>query len=373
MEGLTPVFKEQDMYYCSTPVPPINDHKSAVFEFTQAQKDGYGQSMIHPSIVYVPNGWNGHKYWMAATPYPKSIGVFENACIYYADENEDGTPPRIFTPISGVANGEYTVINNPVVKVSTAGAINSDPDLLFDAETNLMYLVTRDNVSAGNTYAAYIQVSADGNSWTTRGNRIIDASIRGGGGQPSWVKDGSIFKFFYNSGSVLQKNKRTGAGYQSISVIEGISINEMSTYEFKRQCCITGKKDIEPYHSDVFIDDLTGYYYLITSANNYNIDNTTNRYIYLAESKDKGNTWYMYSRPLLGLSAMCNSFYRTTAFIRQSDRTVVIYWSTVSGIKKDVSYYPFPNDVPIDNSTIGLSYGKFDSVLSVLKNDLVTM
>ena len=24
----------------------------------------------HPSVVYIPGGWNGYAYWMAETPYP---------------------------------------------------------------------------------------------------------------------------------------------------------------------------------------------------------------------------------------------------------------------------------------------------------------
>ena len=100
MKKINPVFSKEEMLFCSIPVPPINNHKGGTFDFTQEQIEKYGQSQTHPSIVYKAEGWNGHKYWLATTPYPHIAGVFENACIYYGDEDESGNPPRIFTPIS---------------------------------------------------------------------------------------------------------------------------------------------------------------------------------------------------------------------------------------------------------------------------------
>lgn len=88
------IFNEEDMFWCSVPVPPIDNHKDGVFNFLPEQIANYGQSQTHPSIVYIPGGWNGHEYWLATTPYPNSTGVFENTCIYYGDADLDGTPPR---------------------------------------------------------------------------------------------------------------------------------------------------------------------------------------------------------------------------------------------------------------------------------------
>ena len=85
MKSISPIFSKDEMLFCSVPVPPINNHKGGEFNFTDTQISKYGQSQTHPSIVYVPEGWNGHQYWLVSTPYPNAIGEFENPCIYYAD------------------------------------------------------------------------------------------------------------------------------------------------------------------------------------------------------------------------------------------------------------------------------------------------
>ena len=45
----------------------------------------------HPSVVYVPTGWSGHRYWMAQTPYPPFDvkpykDRWELPCIHYSDD-----------------------------------------------------------------------------------------------------------------------------------------------------------------------------------------------------------------------------------------------------------------------------------------------
>ena len=71
-------FSKDDIRWCSVPVPSIDDHKGAEFDFSDDQISKYGQSQTHPSIIYVPGGWNGHKYWLVTTPYPSAVGAFEN-------------------------------------------------------------------------------------------------------------------------------------------------------------------------------------------------------------------------------------------------------------------------------------------------------
>ena len=130
MKKLEPIFSAEQMSYCSVPVPPINATKDPnyTFDFTPEQIAQYGQSQTHPSIIYIPGGWNGHEYWLATTPYPFAMDVFENPCIYYGDADAEGNPPVLFTPISGVASGDYIMVDNPVVKVPSNDNINSDPD-----------------------------------------------------------------------------------------------------------------------------------------------------------------------------------------------------------------------------------------------------
>ena len=36
---------------------------------------------IHPKVLYFPEKWNGYKFWMAYTPYPKGKTDAENPCM----------------------------------------------------------------------------------------------------------------------------------------------------------------------------------------------------------------------------------------------------------------------------------------------------
>ncbi|MCR5449973.1 MAG: hypothetical protein K6F23_11355 [Solobacterium sp.] len=41
---------------------------------------------IHPKVLYIEEGFGGHQFWMAYTPYPWYIDRFENPCIAYSDD-----------------------------------------------------------------------------------------------------------------------------------------------------------------------------------------------------------------------------------------------------------------------------------------------
>lgn len=370
---LEPIFKKEELHYCSVPVPAIDAHKDGDFSFTQEQISGYGQGQTHPSIVYVEGGWNGHEYWMAATPYANAIDVFENPCIYYGDADENGNPPRVFHPINGAANGEYTMVNNPIVRVKSNKDVNSDPDLLFDEATDTMYLISRWNSEPYGKFPTYVQRSVDGQSWTPRGDTpLIDGDTTFGTAQPSLVKVGDEFRIYGSSGGYQYRDDSVpGQGYNAMGITAGNSLDVPFT--FKKYCYFGGKRNIDPYHSDVFIDPKTGKFYAIYCASNYNIETEIQhaRKVYLAESED-GENFHVFARPLLSDYGTGMAYYRPTACVRNSDRTLIVYWSTVAGISKDPADYPNgESDVPVDNRAIGLSYGNFDAILSKLKQDVV--
>lgn len=372
---LEPIFKKEELHYCSVPVPEINAHKGADFNFTNEQINGYGQGQTHPSIVYVEGGWNGHEYWMAATPYANAIAVFENPCIYYGDADENGNPPRVFHPINGTANGEYTMVNNPVVKVTSNKDINSDPDLLFDETTRTMYLISRWNTEPYEKFPTYVQKSVDGQSWTPRPiTPIIDGDTTFGSAQPSFVKVGDEYRIYGSSGGYQYRDDSVqGQGYNAMGITAGSSLD--APFTFKKYCYFGGKRNIDPYHSDVFIDPKTGKFYAIYCASNYNLEAEIQkpRWVYLAESED-GENFHVFARPLLSDYGTGMAYYRPTACVRNSDRTLIVYWSTVAGISKDPADYPNgESDVPVDDRAIGLSYGNFDAILTVLKQDVVTI
>jgi hypothetical protein len=54
--------------------------RNAEAPLTTPTYDGSGQAM-HPSVLYIPSGWHGYKYWMAVTPYPYYDANYENPSV----------------------------------------------------------------------------------------------------------------------------------------------------------------------------------------------------------------------------------------------------------------------------------------------------
>lgn len=368
MKALDPIFSKDEMLFCSIPVPPINDHKDGVFDFTADQISNYGQSQTHPSIVFIPGGWNGHEYWLATTPYPEAVGVFENPCIYYGDADNEGNPPRIFTPISGTPSGDFTMVNNPIVKVPNNWTTNSDPDLWLDPDTSIMWMISREN---SNHHAPYSQKSADGQAWTPRGDRATGYLWKEGTGDlvgkpeflsPAILKIGNKIRVYSLSGSggIYSLNYKLNRGLcWGLWVMEGTKLEGVGDFVYVKKAAILGKRGIEPWHMDMFIDSRTGYIYMICSAKN-NLTNTTD--VYLAESADGWN-FNLFSKPLISGGY---SHYRPTAALR-SDNSLVVYFSVTNAPSTETSYPNGASDVPVDGRAIGVCCKDFDEILSELR------
>ena len=361
------------MLFCSIPVPAINDHKGGVFDFTADQISKYGQSQTHPSIVFIPGGWNGHEYWLATTPYPKAVGVFENPCIYYGDADGDGNPPRVFTPIAGTASGSYTMVDNPIVKVPNNTTTNSDPDLWFDSANSIMWLISREN---SNAYAVYSQKSATGQAWTPRGDRDTGYLWKRGVGDladkpeflsPAILKVDSkirVYSLSGTAGNYAVDYKLNRGLCWGLYVMEGTTLEGAGDFSYIKKAAILGKRRIEPWHMDMFVDSRTGYFYMICSADN-ELTNSTD--VYLAESTDGWN-FYLFSKPLLSAGYY---HYRPTAALR-SDNSLVIYFSVTNAPSTAASYPNGASDVPVDGRAIGVCCKNFDSILYELRSAKVT-
>ena len=392
MKKLTPIFSGSDLQFCSHPVPAIDAHKAvgSSFSFNSFQIANYGQSQTHPSIVYIAAGWNGHKWWMATTPYPipatydERMSVFENPCIYYADD-ESGNPPRTWYPINGAANGAYTMVTNPIVRITdstpnSAGnvTVNSDPALYFDAAGNggagVLWLISREN---SNGFAVYAQKSLDGQSWTPRGDRTTGFLWKYNTGglvgepeflSPALLKVGSELRAYcLASRSALEaKDDRKNKGMNwGVWIMKGTTLEGSGDFTYWKKACFTGKINIEPWHYDIFKDNSTGYYYAVIVAKDYDVDLYA-KWTYLAESTD-GLNFRIFPRPLT------NTYinYRPTACLQGSN--LVLYWTTESGAPTTSGSYPRGSaDIPVDaGRAIGLSYKNFQTILTTLRADEV--
>lgn len=92
--------------------------------------DGSGQT-VHPDVVYMHDGWNGYKYWMAMTPYANSNDQLENPSILVSNDGSSWSVPE--------------GLNNPLIGAPPCDH-NCDADIIYNTNTGEMwvyYLDTR--------------------------------------------------------------------------------------------------------------------------------------------------------------------------------------------------------------------------------------
>lgn len=110
-----------------------------------------GADLVHPSVVFVPEAWNGWRYWIAYTPYPTADSQYENPCIAVSQDGETWTTPSGLT--------------NPLISKPTGG-YNADTHLVLSPDGRTMYLAYRERL-AGATNKVNVIESADGVTWSS--------------------------------------------------------------------------------------------------------------------------------------------------------------------------------------------------------------
>jgi hypothetical protein len=117
--------------------------------------EGSGQA-VHPDVVYFPDGWHGHKYWMAMTPYPYDTDTYENPSILVSDDGLSWSVPDGLT--------------NPIVPRPVCDH-NSDPDIVYNPRGDELYLYyteqsRADRCPGQNANSIRLVTSADGVNWS---------------------------------------------------------------------------------------------------------------------------------------------------------------------------------------------------------------
>lgn len=105
-------------------LPRLNLQKWNLTELTIPTYDSSGEA-VHPSVVYIPGGWGGHKYFMAMTPYPSGNDDYENPSLLASNDGETWVVP--------------TGITNPLEPMP-AGSHNCDPCLVWDGDNEILYM-----------------------------------------------------------------------------------------------------------------------------------------------------------------------------------------------------------------------------------------
>lgn len=122
---------------------------------------GYNQP-FHPSVIYIPNGFAGYRYWMSQTPYP--IGGSP-----YRDRWEC---PIVYKSTDGI---EWEIVANPLDDLTPLEITNkgyfSDSHILFRPDLNRLevwYRLSPSSVVDDIQVILYRKTTTDGVNWTER-------------------------------------------------------------------------------------------------------------------------------------------------------------------------------------------------------------
>ena len=109
---------------------------------------------VHPSVLYFPDGWGGHRYWMGYTPYAGGSDGREDPCIAYSD---DGTTWKV------PAGAPFPLDDQP-----GSPQYNSDTNLVVkDGVLHLFWRLFDDTITSDQE-KLYVSTSADGVTWSVK-------------------------------------------------------------------------------------------------------------------------------------------------------------------------------------------------------------
>ena len=260
--------------------------------------DGSGQA-VHPDPAIAPLSWNGMINQLAVTPYPNGDATKENPSLY-----------------SGKSWREWVVpdgITNPIA--TPASGYLSDPDQLYDPETNQLWLYYRAVTGANEIFlirAAAPTSRSDPIRVVSGPNHTIVSPTIVRRGAHDWIM------WSVNSGTL-------GCGSTSTTVelrrsMDGVSWSEPATTDL-------GDKDSYPWHIDVeWIAD-RGEFWAV-----YNVKEAgwcTTPSLHFATSTD-GLTWTPAPSPVLTrgvIPAFDDIVYRGATYYDPLTRIITLWYS----------------------------------------------
>lgn len=193
---------------------------------------------VHPKVLYFENGFGGHKYWMAYTPYPYSDDVNENPCVAYSDDG------YAWKNISG----------NPL-DVPADNGYNSDTHLVYRDDTGVLELWYRYFNRDTENKIIYRRTTTDGVTWTQK-EVIKTFSASEDCASPAIIWDGTNYLIW---------------GVSAGTTIDFYTVSpaDMSSWTFVRTINLTYYDNnirVYPWHIDVIKDGDT--YILLAMTRN---------------------------------------------------------------------------------------------------------
>lgn len=274
--------------------------------------DGSNQP-YHPSVVYQKEGWNGFKYWMVITPYPKGKLPYKDRwecpCIYCSNDGINWrTPDGFMNPLDDLTDEE--IANKDFF---------SDPHLVFKGkDLECWYRISHNHNNDRDTYLLRKNTN-NGNQWSERELLFNPTNAEAVGNLGDMVRSPAIiYSREYKMWYVDNKYNRGERKVCYTSSADG------KKWVKRIECQIKGK-DINPWHIDVsFID---GLYWLLI----YDLRDLT-----LWKSSD--GIYFTFEKILLKPSLKYGNFYSDGLYRSVLVKTENDYRCYFSGFDENKTY-----------------------------------
>lgn len=140
---------------------------------------------IHPKVLYFENGWNGYKYWMAYTPYPKGALAAENPCIASSNDGVNWeTPAGLINPLFPEFEDGY----------------NSDTHLVYREDDDVLECWWRPHDQTHHMVYVCRRTSEDGINWTKTEKMLESSDEIKAILSPAVSYGGSNYTMYYSDG-----------------------------------------------------------------------------------------------------------------------------------------------------------------------------
>ena len=290
-----------------------NIHNAAYkLNITSAYNDN---DAFHPKVLNFKSKWNGYKYWMAFSPYPRGNDGKENPHIKVSNDLINWIEPNGFkNPLEGRPNNYRMGVN-----------YNSDPHLVYNYDTDTLECYYRYVNDSNDKVIIYRLTTKDGVHWTNKEEILSAKRSKKDYLSPAIIYEDGTYKIWFVDRDRKVKYMESKDGY-SYSNERIISLKyQLST--------------LQNWHLDVIHTD-KGYEMIVVAYTSWEDRLSMNLYYFV--SKDNIN----YSKGIIILRPSVNSWdnkgiYRSS--LMYENGTYYLYYSAMSSTME---------------RGIGLSYGK---------------
>ncbi len=296
--------------------PPIEEDFNSKYKLNVISPYGDDEA-YHPKVLTFKEPWNGYKYWMSYTPYPKGDDAKENPCIASSNDLITWDVPSGFT--------------NPLDTPA-----DTRPQIRYNSDSHIVYNYGLDRIECYWRYVddvedeaiLYRRCTTDGIHWTEREVAALakERQEKHDYVSPAIIFEDGAYKMWY-------VNKHNTLTYETSK--DGLSWGNRKVLKLKYE------DKVKTWHLDV-IHTQKGYEMITVAYENWKLHNNMNLYYTFSEDGINWSTAKTIVTPTTGTDHWDNRGIYRSSFVYVDG----IYYVYYSGTSKDLHH------------GIGLMYGK---------------